>query len=139
MDLIKVVDPKVNVKGDVEKNHLVFVGGERVTYTVSTADSWDNLMTNATWSIVPPSDKTIIDRNVKVRAYFEVEVDQPLDIGTHDALRQLPLSSLVDVTQVQINGEAISDNTGNMLHAMMCYGNTAEDRDAHLSIVTTWE
>jgi len=133
MDLIKVVDPKVNVKGDVEKNHLVFVGGERVTYTVSTADSWDNLMTNATWSIVPPSDKTIIDRNVKVRAYFEVEVDQPLDIGTHDALRQLPLSSLVDVTQVQINGEAISDNTGNMLHAMMCYGNTAEDRDAHLS------
>ena len=133
MDLVKVIDPKVNIKGDVEKNHLVFVGGERVTYTISSADSWDDNMTNAAWSIVPPSDKTIIDRNVKIRAYLQIVVDEPLDIGTHDAFRQLPLSSVVDVTQVQINGESISDNTGNILHAMMCYGNTAEDRDAHLS------
>lgn len=133
MDLVKVIDPKVNIKGDVEKNHLVFVGGERVTYTTSTADSWDENMNNATWSIVPPSDKTIIDRNVKVRAYFKVVVDHPFDIGTHDALRQMPLSSLIDVTQVQINGEAISDNTGSILHAMLCYGNDAKDRDTHLS------
>jgi len=133
MDLIKVVDPKTNIKGDVEKNHLVFVGGERVTYTTNTADSWDNTINNATWSVVPPSDKTIIDRNIKVRAFIEVEVDQPLDIGTHDALRQMPLSSLIDVTQAQINGEAISDNTGSTLHAMLCYGNDAELREKHLS------
>jgi hypothetical protein len=133
MDLIKVVDPKTNIKGDVEKNHIVFVGGERITYTVNNADSWDNILNNAMWSVVPPSDKTIIDRNIKIRAYFEVVVDQPLDIGTHDALRQMPLSSLIDVTQAQINGEAISDNTGSTLHAMLCYGNDAETRDRHLS------
>jgi hypothetical protein len=36
-------------------------------------------------------------------------------------------------TQVQINGESISDNTGSTLHALMCYGNDKETRDKHLS------
>jgi hypothetical protein len=134
MDLIKVVDPKVNVKPDVDKNHLVYVGGERVTYTTSTADSWDTAVTNATWSIVPPSDKTIIDRNVQVRCYFRVTaVGEDFDFGTVDALRQLPINTLVDVTQVQINGESISENTGSTIHALMCYGNDAATRTEHLS------
>lgn len=133
MDLIKVVEPRSNVKADVEKNHIVYVGGDRITHTVNNADSWDNAITNASWSVTPPSDKSIIDRNVMVRSYIEVQGDVDFAPSLTQSLRQLPLNSIVDVTQVQINGETVSEVSGSTLHAMMCYGNTPEVRTKSLS------
>ena len=126
MDLVKVVEPRVNVKADVAKNHAVLLGGERVTYTTNVADSWNTNVTTAQWSITPPSNQTIIDRNIKVKAYFDVVTNQAVVFGSQDAPRQFPLNSLVDVTTLQINGESISDNTGSSLHPLLCYTDAHE-------------
>jgi hypothetical protein len=140
METIKVIEPRVNVKADVEKNHGVLMGALRVNQQINPADSWGSVGTQpvqALWTINPPSTQTIVDRNMKVRAYFEVTVDQDLQLGTNDALRQFALSSLCDVLSVQINGENISDNTSDKLHAMLCYGNNANDRNSQASTTTT--
>ena len=129
METIKVIEPRVNVKPDVEKNHAVLMGGLRYNEQVNVADSWGNPSTKpiqALWNIFPPSTQTIVDRFMKVRCYFEVTTDADLQLGTNDAVRQYPISALCDVLTVQINGESISDNLGDKLHAMLCYGDRAE-------------
>ncbi len=140
METIKVIEPRCNVKADVEKNHGVLMGAMRVNQQVNPADSWGSVGTQpvqALWTINPPSTQTIVDRNMKVRAYFEVTVDQDLQLGTNDALRQFALSSLCDVLSVQINGENISDNCSDKLHAMLCYGNNADGRNSQCSTTPT--
>ncbi len=128
MELLRVQEPRTDVRRSVDKNHAVLLGSERVTYTNNVADSWNTNMINASWSITPPSNKTIIDRNIRVKAYVQVVTDSPVQLGTNDAPRQLPLNSLIDVTTLQINGESISDNTGSSLHPLLCYGNDAYTR-----------
>jgi hypothetical protein len=140
MEAIKVLEPRVNVKADIEKNHIVLMGGLRVNQQVNPADSWGSVGTQpvqALWTINPPSTHTIVDRNMKVRCYFEIKTDQDLQLGTNDALRQFPISSLCDVLSVQINGENVSDNVADKLHAMLCYGNNADDRNGQCSTTPT--
>jgi hypothetical protein len=140
METIKVIEPRVNVKPDTEKNHVVLMGGLRVNEQVNPADSWGSVGTKpvqALWTINPPSTQTIVDRQMKIRTYFEITTDADLQYGTNDALRQFPISSLCDVLTVQINGESISDNLADKLHAMLCYGNSREDRQNSVSTTPT--
>lgn len=133
MQAIKVIEPRVNVKEDEQKNHIVLQGGQRYTEQVNGADSWGSVGSKpvqALWTIYPPSTQTIVDRLMRVRAYVEVEaVGGDFQIGTNDAPRQFPLHSMADVLTVQINGESISDNIGDKLHALLAFGNCAEERN----------
>jgi hypothetical protein len=63
---------------------------------------------------------------MKIRCYLEVETDADLQLGTNDALRQFPIHSIADVVTVQVNGETISDNVADKLHAMLTYGGRDE-------------
>lgn len=140
METIKVIEPRVNVKADVEKNHIVLMGGNRVNEQINTADSWGSVLgqpVQALWTINPPSTTTVVDRYMKIRTYFEITTDADLQLGTNDALRQFPVSSLCDVLTVQINGESISDNLADKLHALLCYGNSREDRQQSVSTTAT--
>jgi hypothetical protein len=124
------------VKQDVEKDHIVLQGGLRLNEQVNTADSWGSYLATpvqANWTINPPSTKTIIDRNMKVRCFFEITGDQTLQLGLNDALRQFPIASIMDVLTVQINGETISDNMADKIHAMLCYGNNGVTRNGDTS------
>lgn len=133
METIKVVEPRANVKADEQKNHVVLQGGLRYTEQVHPADSFGSVGTapvQALWTIYPPSTQTIVDRLVMVRCYVEVEaVGANFFVGTYDAPRQFPITSMADVLTVQINGESISDNIGDKLHALLAYGNVAESRN----------
>lgn len=129
MQTIKVVEPRVNVKSDLEKNHVVIMGGLRYNEQVNPADSWGSPSTKpiqALWNVFPPSTQTIVDRFMKIRCYMEITTDVPMMIGSNDGLRQFPISSITDVLTCQINGESISDNLGDKLHAMLCYGDRKE-------------
>lgn len=140
METIKVIEPRVNVKNDTEKNHVVIMGGLRYNEQVITADSWGSPITKPTQSLFtinPPSTTTITDRYLKIRAYLEITVDADLQLGTNDALRQFPLASILDVLTVQINGESISDNVSDKFHALMCYGNNNETRIGCISTTPT--
>ena len=134
---VKMIEPRVDVKHDTEKAHCVLMGGQRVTEQVSPADSWGSAGTTpvqALFTVNPPSTQTIVDRKMKVRCYLDVTVNEDLQIGTNDALRQFPIASITDVLTVQINGETVSDNVADKIHAMLCYGNDAQSR---LSSVST--
>ena len=136
METIKVLEPRVNIKADSEKNHVVLMGALRVNEQVNVADSWGSVGTKpvqALWTINPPSTTTILDRYMRVRAYFEITVDADLQLGTNDALRQFPIASLCDVLTVQINGESISDNLADKIHALLCFGNERETRQGSVS------
>ena len=43
MEAIKVVEPRVNVKEDEQKNHIVLQGGQRYTEQVHSADSFGSV------------------------------------------------------------------------------------------------
>jgi hypothetical protein len=125
METVRVVEPRVNIKSEVAKDHTVLYGGLRYTEQVNPADSWGSPGTTpiqANWNIFPPSTQTITDRFLKVRCYLDITTDADLQLGTNDALRQLPISSITDVLTVSINGEQVSDNLGDKLHAMLTFG-----------------
>jgi hypothetical protein len=131
MDLVKYLEPRVNVKESVDSEHVVLQGGMRLNEQVTTANSWGSdtaKPVQASWTINPPSTQTIVDRNMKVKCYFRISCDGDLKIGIDDALRQFPIASIMDVLTVQINGETVSDNVADKVHAMLCYGNDAEQR-----------
>jgi len=140
MEAIKVVEPRVNVKADEQRNHIVLQGGIRYTEQVNVADSFGSVGTKpvqALWTIYPPSTQTIVDRLMKIKCYVEVKaVGGDLQIGTNDAPRQFPIHSLTDVLTIQINGESISDNIGDKVSALLCYGNVSEDRNQTWSTTT---
>ncbi len=131
MSFVVAKDPRCEVKSEADSLHVVHEGAQRVSYQTLTFDSFQlnappvsNIIT-----INPPSNQTIVDRLLKVRYYLEVKVSGgDLEIGSNDCLRQLPANSLIDVTSLKINGETVSDNTGDILHARLCYGNEADDR-----------
>ena len=126
-EIYKVLEPRVNVVPDTEKTHMVLLGGQRVQQATFVADSHSNNGCN--FSITPPSSTTIIDRYIRVRSYIEVSLQGgDLDLTSHDAFRQFPHSSILDVINVEINGETISQQIGSHLHAFLCYGNDANDR-----------
>ena len=134
--IIRVLEPRCDIRADTEQNHIVLAGSQRVTHTINAADSSQLLPsapTTSNWSINPPSNQTIMDRKLMVRHYIEVTADAAFETGTNDALRQFPASSIVDVTTLQINGESVSDQTADKLHAMLCFGNTCHDRSKSIS------
>ena len=139
MQSVLVQEPRIAVRSDLEKNHVVLKGASRVTHTVNTADSYQLSVApvNAQWSITPPSNQTIVDRFIRVRYYLEITATGGNFVPySRDALRQFPVSSIIDVTSVSINGEVVSDNTRRKLHAMLTYGNTADDRAKSWSTTT---
>jgi hypothetical protein len=63
---------------------------------------------------------------MKVRCYLEIKADADFQLGSNDALRQLPISSIADVITCQINGETVSDNLADRVHAMLSAGDREE-------------
>ena len=124
-------EPRTQIKSEADSLHIVHEGGQRVSYQTLTFDSYQlnappisNIVT-----INPPSNQTIVDRLMQVRYFLEVKVTGgDLEVGSNDCLRQFPANSLIDVTSLKINGETVSDNTGDILHARLCYGNDPYDR-----------
>jgi hypothetical protein len=145
---VKVVTPTVNISEDQLKTHVVLVGGLRNNQVALTFDSWGSPgappASQLSINIFPPSTTTIVDRYIKLRFYIQVITtgvstnpqpdDGKMELGLNDALRQFPMSSLFDVMTVQINGESISDNIGDHLHALAMYGISNDTLDKSSSV-----
>lgn len=133
MEAIKVIDPRADVSEDMIRNHIILQGGRLVSQNVINADgSYDNSTPQSVnFTVNPPSTTTILDRRVMVK--YQIKVSLTTTGDTQDpfkdtdglgfnGLRQFPMSSIIDTTTVQINGESISDNTADILHPMLNYG-----------------
>jgi hypothetical protein len=126
---VNVFEPRVNLTASQEASHIIRKGGRTVTQTVQPADSFQTIPTSTLFTVYAPSPETIVDRNIKVKSYWRVTSQSGnFNLGLDDASRQFPFNSSVQTTSVTINGENISDNTSDKIHALACYGNNAEDR-----------
>ena len=135
-ELTRVMYPRSHIVPDTMKTHIVRQGGSRVNQQIFPSNSWGSPgapLVQASWSISPPSTQTIVDRNIRVKAYLEVVVDQPLQIGTNNGLRQFPISAITDVVTCQVNGATLSQNTADLIAAMNCYHNDTYDRNRAVS------
>lgn len=136
MNFINVYEPRSNVTADVQRTHVVYTGGARYTNTLLPSDSWGSPgseFSDASFTLNVPSTQTIVDRFVRIRCFFEVTTDADLQIGLNDALRQYPINSLIEVLTVQINGESLSDNISDKLHALLTYGNNSLTHNGSVS------
>jgi hypothetical protein len=137
MQSVVVMSPRANVVSDVERNHLIKVGPSRIEPQVIPALSWGTpgaAPRSAQWSVSPPSTQTIVDRFVRTKIYLEVKSgNQAFQIGLNDALRQYPISSITDTITAQINGETVSQNSGDFIHALGAFGTDVPERNKSLS------
>jgi hypothetical protein len=134
---VLVLDPRIDVREDLEKNHIIHKGAQRSTNYVQSSDSYQlNVApTQSSWSISPPSNQTIVDRFIRVRHYVEFDsTNANIDLGINSGFRQFPISSITDVATLSINGEQVSENIQSKLHAMLTYGNTPEQRRKSWSV-----
>ena len=95
-ELTRVMYPRSHIVPDTMKTHIVRQGGSRVNQQIFPSNSWGSPgapLVQASWNISPPSTQTIVDRNIRVKAYLEVVVDQPLQVGTNDALPQASMAT----------------------------------------------
>lgn len=138
--LIKVLTSVTDIKASEQQSHVVVSGPLQITDTVNTAQSYQlspSPPISALWTINPPSNQTIINRNIMVRSYLQFDFTGALpQIGTNDSLAAFPFSSLVDVATLTINGESTSENVSDKLAAFLCYGNTSDDRKKKMSLST---
>jgi len=140
MEFVNVYDTRSDVTADIQRTHVVLSGASRLNQQVYVADSWGAVgqpFSQALWTINPPSTQTIVDRYIKIRTFFEIEVNEDLKYGLDDALRQYPIHSLCETLTVQINGESISDNVSDKLHALLTYGLSIDDRNCSVSTTPT--
>ncbi len=132
-----VQSPRSDVKSDLQRNHLIKVGPSRIEAQVIPALAWGSAgatPVSAQWSVNPPSTQTIVDRFVRVKCYLEVKCDgEAFQIGLNDALRQYPIASITDTITAQLNGETISQNSGDWITALGSYNTTASERNKSIS------
>lgn len=128
---VNVKDSRLDISPEQDSLHVIHSGAQRLTISRASADSFqlNSPLVECTWSINPPSNQTCVDRFFRVKYYVEVKATgADFEPVSNDCMRQMPLNSLIDVTSLKINGEQVSDATGSILHAQLCYHNEADDR-----------
>ena len=132
-----IVSPRVDVKSDLQRNHLIKIGPSRVEPQTLPALSWGSAgatPVSCQFSVTPSSTNTVVDRYVRIKCYVEVKCDgEAFQIGLNDALRQFPLASITSVLNCTLNGETVSQNTGDWITALGCYNTSASERNKSLS------
>jgi hypothetical protein len=131
LTLVKIKDPRSNVKHSVEMDAVVYDGPRRIQEQVRPAISWTQVGApiQTQWTINPKTNE-IVDRHMRMRFYFEIQsVGGDFTIGDWDCLRQMPLHAILENITVRINGIQISDTISDKIHALLCYGNNPEQRN----------
>lgn len=130
MNTIKVCDPRINVKAEDEKLHAVLQGGLRYQQKTLPSNSWGSpgtAPTTAEFIYDSNSTKNIVDRFVRMRCYVEVKCETgPFLLGQHDALRQYPISSIIENITCQVNQQSVSDRVSDKIHALLTFGDRNE-------------
>ena len=118
--LVKVIEPRVNVYNKAERVYAVVKGAQRTTYGVKTSTSYStsSIQINAN----PPSPQTIVSRNCYLRLRLKFTSTGPdFAIGTSDAPRQFPISSIMDEVTATINNANVSQSMNRVIHPLMRY------------------
>lgn len=125
----RVVEPRVDIQDD--NVHIVNVGGQTYYYTREQATGSTN-QTEFSCNI-DVNNRDIIDRRFLLRMRVEFTFDAPPNLGVSDALRQLPLASVMNNLRLEINSNSVSTSPEEYIHAYMKYMGDPESRELYLS------
>lgn len=132
--VLKVREPRMDIEAD--RTYVAMMGGSHVTtkaYGSSTANN-----SQVTWSVTTPSVRVGMDRRIDVEFRFSVTCKTALGVPCklnanfekilNAGPRQYPMHSIIEVMNCRLNDQAFSYEPAKLIHAMMRYGNTVEDR-----------
>lgn len=132
--VLKVKDPRLDIKADRE--YIAMMGASMISTKAYVADSFD--ASSAVWAITTPSVRVGLDRRVEVEAQFLITCkrdDNPALYAVvsqlqrlNAGLRQFPLHSVIRNAEGQLNNQAFSCEFSRIIHGLLRYGNTVEDR-----------
>lgn len=101
--------------------YAVISGGSSVTYQQFEASTATN--SSMIFSVNPPSQDTILDREIKIKTSIEFQLrisnvpvgSKAFDYGFADSLMPFPLASLMNTASASINNTTVSSNLRDIL------------------------
>lgn len=137
--IIRFMEPRLQIKE--RRDYVAVVGASTINYQEEIAQTANS--NQLTWNIITPNVKTGIDRSIYVDLTFRISAKDPagnkvaptLGVGGNlesllTGFRQFPFSSIVRVAQLQLNNSQsfTLSPVEEVIHALMTYGNTSDDR-----------
>lgn len=125
LEPVLVKDPRCII--DNKRVYAILKAGRRTTYKRWTTNSIST--SNINFTTPPPSSGIIIDRKITltlpVRLTYTARC--PADVtgwrAGFDAPRAFPIHSMIDTIQLTINNCAVTQNIGEIIHALLRYNN----------------
>ena len=137
LQVVQVQDPLIKLNN--KRVYAVLRGGSEVTYKKFISSSYSTSTTNFT--APPPSPGIIVSRRVLLNHQLTLTFSGSgagqgniLQPG-FDALRAMPLSSIINVLNITLNNTAVSINMSDVIQAFLRYNNDADNK--HTTFSTT--
>jgi hypothetical protein len=116
---VQVLEPRTRINADRE--YAILRGGNRVTWKPVISTSYSN--SSIQFSAPPPSPGIIVDRHVKLQMTITFNFTftgvpdgtVPLQLGSNDAPRAFPLSSVISTFNVTLNDAQCSINLNDVI------------------------
>lgn len=130
LEPVLVKDPRVIV--DNKRVYAILKCGKETNFKRWTTNSVST--SNINFSTPPPSSGVIIDRKITLTLPMRLEFSitcanqdgvRPIDVG-YFAPRAFPIHSMLNTVQLTINNCSITQNIGDIIHALLRY-NTFEE------------
>jgi hypothetical protein len=129
--LVVYENPVMDVLSDNQRAVVVEKSGQRLECVTEPSTNYGQStpLTNANWSIKSPNNQVVLDRNIYATWYVEVKTDEELVLGTLDSLRSHPVSSIIESTNIKINGSGnASKRVGKIVHLEEHYDSRPDEQ-----------
>lgn len=153
LDLVRVIDPRVDINNLRNKQYGIYSGGSQNTYKQFISNTYDD--SQISWVATPPSQNTYVSRrllvNMKFRLTFTgtsagagitllqaagLPTSPGVNPGTfyYDAPRCSPLASAFRTLQVQMNNDNISTNLNSYSRILQRFNRNPDEEDKEYSM-----
>lgn len=126
LEPVLVKDPRCIINN--KRVYSVLRSGKRTTFKRWTTNSVST--SNINFSTPPPASNIIVDRKITMTLPFRLEISMAKPGGggntrplrpNFDALRAFPLHSMLNTIQLTINNCSMTQNIGEIIHALLRY------------------
>ena len=156
LDLVSVIDPRVDVGARARRQYGVLSSGSENTWKQFPSTSFNN--NTITWSSNPPNKRIFVNRRVYMTVQFQIIITGQsagagiallqaaglptapgVSAGTQflDAPRCQPLSQALQTVKVMINNGTLSTNLGGYFRGLTRYHNGVAVQDGEMSTTAT--
>lgn len=157
LNLIRVIDPRVDIHETANRDYGIYEGSQEATYKKIVSSSYSD--TQFSLSCNPPSDRIFVDRRVYIECKFQIDftgttvnnnqtllqcaglqtstTPPSVNNAFYDAPRANPLAQATASAQVSLNNTQISSNVNTYFRALTRYQNDVENQNLFSSATPT--